>query len=689
MVRGKLNPCHEGSSVSHAWAGPWVPLLVIAAATVAYAGSFDGVFVFDDHRYIINNPRIRDLSAVGTVLSHRRPVVDLSLAINYAVGGLEVRGFHAINLLIHIFAALTLYGLVRRTLLTEGVRKLWASSAPALPQGSFLHSGQTTERRLRPKVATRGSHTSTETALAGVAALIWAVHPLQTQSVTYLIQRSESLMGLFYLLTFYCVIRGAGSRRRRGWHFGACLCCALGMGSKAVMVSAPVLLLLYDRVFLARSFAEVFRRRWGLYIGLTATWAVLVMTDVAPAVLSTSRERATVGFSFKGTTPLAYSLTQPGVILHYLRLSLWPDPLCLDYDWPMAQRVGLVASQAAVMVVLAVLSLWALSRRPWLGFCGAWFFVTLSPTSSFVPLRDAAFEHRMYLPLAGVVVMITVGGFVLLRWFAHAIHAGAWSRRGMVGVVVVAVVSTLGYGTFRRNRVYASELAIWQSVIAHRPNHARAYDNLGRALEAAGEPGDGIGAFRKAVQLNPGNPNAHSNLGAALTQQGHGEEAMLHYRAALRIDPRHANANRNLGVALAAEGRFDEAAAALRKALSANILFAEAHFNLAAVLFEQGRMDEAIDECRKSVKINPNLHEAHFNLGIALKQRGELADAIRSLREAVRLAPSNPRIHFTLARAYAQHGQRAPAIEHYERTLALAPDHPWARQAMDALRPDR
>jgi hypothetical protein len=191
---------------------PWLPVLVIVAGLAVYANSFAGVFVFDDSVHILQNERIRDLSALPKVLSGRRPVVDFTLAVNYALDELTVRGYHAVNLAIHIAAALILFGTVRRTL----QRKM------------FLD---------------RFSRSSSWLAL--VSALIWVVHPLQTQSVTYMIQRAESLMGLFYLLTLYCVIRGVESSRSTAWFTLAVCACAAGMGSKAVMVTAPVLVLLY------------------------------------------------------------------------------------------------------------------------------------------------------------------------------------------------------------------------------------------------------------------------------------------------------------------------------------------------------------------------------------------------------------------------------------------------------------
>lgn len=389
----------------------WLPAALLTAAGIAaYLNSFSAPFLFDDFYHILHNPRIRDLFQPAAILGGTaRPLVALTLAVNYALGGLNVWGYHAFNLAVHLAAGLTLFGILRRTL--------------------------------------RGPQSDE---LAPAAALIWLLHPLQTQSVTYVIQRGESVMGLFYLLTLYCVIRG--------WNGRAILCCALGMLSKPVMVTAPLLVLLYDRIFLSRSWADLFRRKKWLYAGLAATWVIL------PVVLSqgTPEFRDAVGLNLRKASPLSYLLTQAGVILHYLRLALWPHPLLLDYQWPIAKSFGEVALPAAAVAGLLAWTLWALRRRPEIGFWGAWFFGILAPTSSFLPITDAAFEHRMYLPLAAVVLLALLG-FKRLT-----------TRRPLLfWAITVALIPALGLATARRNAVYNDPVAFWQEHLSHRPGNAR------------------------------------------------------------------------------------------------------------------------------------------------------------------------------------------------------------------------
>ena len=291
----------------------WPIAILLVAGTLSYLGSFSGALVYDDYTAIVGNPTIRRLSSITEVLSppgatpmSGRPVANLTLAINYAIHELDVRGYHALNLALHLLAGITLFGILARTL----------SRGP--PEAGVGVSG-------------RGR------SLATAIALVWLVHPLLTDSVIYITQRTELLMGLFYLLTMYCSIRARESSRRRLWEAAAIVFCALGMGSKEVMVSAPLMVVLYDRVLGRETWREQLGRRWRLYAGLAATWVLL-------AVLVISSPRSGAGFGH-GLSPWDYVRTEAGVILHYLRRAVWsfrPRPfprICLRRYLP-APRPG-------------------------------------------------------------------------------------------------------------------------------------------------------------------------------------------------------------------------------------------------------------------------------------------------------------------------------------------------------------
>ena len=310
----------------------FAPLLVIFVGVVAYCNSFQGPFIFDDAAAIEKNPQIRSLipyklPSAGPTAIAGRPVVTFSFAVNYATARLRVESYHVTNLLIHLLAALVLYALVRRTLLPMD-----AKSA---------------------------------TWLSAMVAAIWVAHPLDTQAVTYIAQRSESLASLFFLAVIYCVSRAAGDGRPgRWWGVGAVVACGLGMGSKEIVAVAPILALLYDRTFLSGSFTTALKRHWKLYAGMAATWVLILVS------LHTGDREIMVGFHL-GISPLDYVRTELNVIARYLRLALWPNDLVLDYyDWPIASHWSDVSWAGWLVLGLVVATVVALRVRPWPGFLG-------------------------------------------------------------------------------------------------------------------------------------------------------------------------------------------------------------------------------------------------------------------------------------------------------------------------------
>jgi Flp pilus assembly protein TadD len=588
----------------------FIPLILASAGLLAYANSLNAPFIFDDRWHIVENAHIRQLWPPWDILAHSsRPLLHLSLALNYALGGLNPWGYHLLSVMIHILAALALYGVVRGTLLTPGLRSKWGASAPWL---------------------------------AAVIALIWLLHPLQTGAVTYTVQRGEALMGLFYLLTVYCVMRGAGSARSAAWYAGAVGGCLLGMASKEVMVTAPVMVLLYDRVFLAKSWREVFQRRWGLYAGLAATWLLLpvlmgrgqleggAVADWAPSA----------GFSYKGITPYQYGLTQAGVILHYLRLAVWPDRLCLDYGWaigwPLATTVGEALPQLIVVAGLLAATVWAWVRWPALGFLGAWFFIILSPTSSVVPIADVVFDHRMYLSLAAVIVLAVLGVDWLGKHFfgrqPGRLRAFEW---GVGGAVVLALAGL----TARRNDDYRSEQAIWGDTALKCPGNPRAHYNYGVTLEHAGDLPDAAAQYQQAMQIWPDYAEPHNNLGNLLLQAGRAQEAIKYLQEALRLRPALAEAQYNLGNAMAQEGRVKEATEHWRQALRIKPDYAEAYNNLGIAASQSGRLDEAEGLYNQALQIKPDLAEAHNNLAYDLARTSRVPEAMAHYRRALEINP--------------------------------------------------
>lgn len=587
--------------------------LVLALAVVAaYLTSFRGAWVFDDLHAIVENPTIRDLGRLDRVLSAPgveggtiggRPVVNLTLALNYAISGLQPGSYHAVNLLIHVLAALTLFGLVRRTLL-----RLPRFAASALP-------------------------------LALAIAGLWALHPLQTESVTYIVQRAESLMGLCFLLTLYCFVRSTDSPRPRGWQAAAFAACLAGMGCKEVMVAAPLLVLLHDRTFVAGSWRAAWRQRGRFHAALAGTWLLL-----AALVAGTAGRGGTAGFA-TGISGWNYALTQCTAVIRYLRLTLWPDPLVFDYGTPLARSLAEVAPEALLLLLLLGATAWALARKPAPGFAGAWFFLILAPSSSVVPVATQTMaEHRMYLPLAGALALLVLG-----------VHAAAGRRAGPAWLALALVAGGL---TARRNLAYQSETALWADTVAHRPENPRAHANLGIALAEAGRLPEAAARLEEAWRLQPDNAATRLNLCEVLTRLDRAAEAVPHGEAAVRLEPASAAARINLAGALARLGRTDEAIARYEEALrrepgSPEVpgRLAALHHALGNAAAQRGDFGEAIARYRRALAVAPGHLPARNNLANALLVSGRVDEAITIYRELLRLKPGDARVEENLAQA--------------------------------------
>jgi Flp pilus assembly protein TadD len=604
-------------------------LLLAAAGVAAYADSSGGAFVLDDQFWIVENPAAHHL---GLPALGRRMVAMYSLALNYHWGGLHVGGYHAVNLALHLLAGLTLWGLLRRTL-----------RGPAL----------------------RGRLGAAADVLAPAVALLWLVHPLQTQAVDYVVQRMEVGMALCYLLTLYAVARAAAAsqmtRPGRAWLWGvaAWISCMLGMLTKEVMVTAPLLAIVYDRVFFADSWRELCRKRGWLYLALAATWAVFPLLGVSELTSSAG----SLGLSFEPVTTRQYLLAQPAVILHYLRLVFWPQPLIFDYGSgvlpaaltgiPGVPGVAYPAACAILLGLLVVATGVALWRWPAAGFLGLAFFLILAPTSSLVALPDLCVEHRMYLPLAAVVALVVVGAYAAWQRLGWAMSGRVGMACGGAGAALILGLGTvMAAATWQRNADYRSSLSLWEAT----------------------------------ARDCPVNPRAQYNLGVALDQAGYKEDAAEQYQRALTIAPNYAEAQFNFANALAGMGRIDQAIDHYKKAVGIRPKYTGAHFNLANTLLECGRVDEAIEEYETTLKLDPGHTEARNNLGGALLRSGQTDAAIVQLEKVLAIRPDFAGAHYNLGTALAQKGRTDEAIAHFERALKLQPNFAAARYSLQALK---
>ena len=585
---------------------PAAAALIVFVTVACYGNSFAGAFVFDDQQHIKSASTIHNLWPPWQVLFDpyfvTRPLIGYSLVVNYRISGNSPWSYHALNLLIHCVAALALFGLVRRTL----------QSPPLAPRYAEL-SGP----------------------LALVIALVWAVHPLQTQAVTYVIQRCESLMGMCYLLTVYFAVRSLTATRRAPWIIAAALACIAGMLSKQVMVTAPLVVLLFDYLFFSGSVVTALRRHWPLYMGMALGWLPLAaMMAAAPA-------NDTAGFGMTSISPLQYLISEGSVICHYVRLAFVPAPLVFDYAWPKAP--SLIAASPYVIAVASgvALTAYGLYRRNGAAILGAWFFLILSVTSSLVPVEDLAFEYRMYLPLAAIITGCAFACVELWRRVlaTRLAKGGALQVSGGSAAFALAAVLILVFGslTVARNQDYKSEIALWADTAVKRPENARARNNFGYQLQQQGRLKEAVAQYSEAIRLKPAYAQAYTNRGVLLKDLGDLEQAEQDLSEALRLNPSAADAHNNLGSVLASRGDVKSGEGYFRRALELKPGFTEARLNLAAALVVEKRFAEARAEAEQVVQHAPQLAEAHFLLAMADESLGDDASAEHHLARAIAL----------------------------------------------------
>ncbi len=487
--------------------------------------------------------------------------------------------------------------------------------------------------------------------------------------------------------------------------------CLFGMATKEVMVSAPVVALLYDRTFLAGSFREAWRRRRALYLGLASTWILLAIL-----VIGGGGRSGSAGFGV-GISWWAYGLTQFEAIARYLRLAIWPRPLIFEYGTFWMKGAGQVVPYACVVLPLLAATVAALWRWPAWGFLGFWFFALLAPTSLVPGTTQMIVEHRMYLALAPLLAVLVCG------WAATArrIFPRAPGFAGGTALAILAGACVLA--TAGRNADYRTEVSLWADTAAKRPGSALAHNNFGTALEKAGRTAEATAQFEEALRLDPGFEEAHNNLGniwlktpgrlnqaiteyrAALLHHadfaeahdnlgnalsqlpGNAAEAVAEYQTALRLKPDYAGAHNNLGKAWMAQGKSGEAVAEFTEALRLRPDFAEAHNNLGnAWAGQPGRLDDAIAQFREALRLRPDFAEAHNNLGNAWSQLpARLGDAIGQLQAALRLKPDFPEAHNNLGNAWQQvPGHFDDAVAEYQAALQLRPDYAEAHYNLAA-----
>ncbi|MCH2173653.1 tetratricopeptide repeat protein [Myxococcota bacterium] len=582
-------------------------MMLVGTLLLAYWGGLSGPFLYDDRPGIVNNESIRSLWPLSTSLNpprdqphSGRPVANLSLALSYALGGTDPTGYRAFNLLLHIGSTLLVFGGIRRALSSPFVSRVLHPSA-----------------RL----------------LAFTTALLWGVHPLVSEVIFFAMQRTEAMMGFFYLLTFYAVVRASEGRSVFVWSIVAVIACAAGMGSKASMVTAPVLIFFFDRAFLTGSFATTWKKRCVLYVTLASTWSIVIALQ-----FSNPRSLSTEFFD------VDYLSFQPEMLGHYFRNSIWPEELVLDYG-PMVSELapGFTWGAAVVLILVAVAMVLAF-KSPRLGFVGAWIFGTLAPTSSIISIfTEIGAERRMYLALIALVALVVVGAHLAMQRILDDRGKSPVLRRAIATMLVVCVALAFVYRTRDRAIEFSDVLSIWQRTLRQRPANPRAYLSVGNELRDRGRVAEAVPFYERAITLDSGYMEARNNLGVSLLMTSRPGRAVTVFEAAVADYPRYAYLHHNLARALVAEGRFTEA------------------------------VQQYLEELEIQPTLVSSMREAAWILSTHWDARiRDGSESLRLARRAYQLDPSDVETLDTLSAAEAEAGDFDLAIDLSRRALETA-----------------
>lgn len=608
-------------------------LVLALVACAVYAGGLQGPFLFDDVHSIVEDPAVHSTwppfdAREGSGASGR-PLVALSFALNYAWGELQVYGYHAANLALHVLVTLLLFGFTRRA--TQRT-----SLAPAAGAVGFA------------------------------TALLWSIHPLTSDALLLVASRGEVLLAVFTLGTLYAADRAFdGATTARTWSVAAVLSCAGAMASKEVAVSLPLVVLAYDRTFVSASFREALRTRRSTYVALASTWIVLGLA------LATAERGVAVGFG-RELSSVDYLRTQAQGLVHYLRLGVWPSGLAADYSgWPPVTAWGPALLPGALIVALFCASVWGFARRAAAGWVGLTVFAVLAPSSSVIPITgEWLAEHRMYLPLAGLVALAVAGAARLLQRLPAA-------QRGLVTAALLVLLAVpLARATAGRCAVWSDAEGLWSDVLTIYPENARAHDSLAALRLQEGRYAEALASAREAKRLDPDLYTVDYNLATILLMQGDARAALPHFVDAAPHVAGDYRFHANYGAALGQAGRREDAIRELRSAVAIAPDYAQAHRNLALLLLQGGEAKASLPHLRRVLQLAPD----PWSVEAAIRLLASHPDpAVRDGREALQYAQrltaggaTNPQSLDLLAMSFAELGRFAEAQQAAERALAGA-----------------
>ncbi len=591
--------------------------LLLGLGALIYSNSWNVPFQFDAIPRILKNWTVYNLSNIPAIWNFNektRFLCHLSFALNNCISLHQVFGFHLLNFAIHMSNSFLVYFLVLLLLST--------------PQ-------------MLGKYSQNASHY-----LSVFSALIFLSHPLQTQAVTYIFQRSTSLATFFYLGTiiFYLKERLDGKKV----HFYLAFAMAvLAMFCKEIAFTLPLMLGLIECLFFGFSGnkRKIFTKLFPFLLLLIIIPCLTLMSSGNTLYTSPHQFFPNPLAQKNVFSRLEYLLTEFNVLCTYLRLLLFPIHQNVDYDYPIAHSLLEPKTLLCFLLLsgLFLMGIWMIKKNRLVAFTLFWFFLTLSVESTIIPLNDVIAEHRMYLPLAGCAIFLATTLFFFLK-------------TPLFVAIAAMMILTFSSLTYARNYVWRTEVSLWEDVMQKSPDKKRGYINLPRAYLEKKDFEKAREYYEKIIEKDPLDPRGYYNLGILYNTEGDKEKALMLYNKAIEIDPQQADVLNNLSVLYSEKNDVDRAIANLQKAIKIKPYFAIGHYNLGVAYQKKGDIKNSVTQFIKVMRINPYYAPAYCQLGIIFKNNGKPEEAVRFLKKSCALDPTYPDPVLALGEIYLQQG---------------------------------
>ena len=614
-----------------------INLFLVIVTFLVYSQVLDHGFLnFDDTRYVTENPHItKGLTREGVVwaftesyASNWHPMTWLSHMLDFDVYGPDPSGHHLTNLLFHIANTLLLFGA-----LLKMTGALWRS---------------------------------------GLVAVLFAVHPLNVESVAWIAERKNVLSTFFWFLTLWAYV-GYVEKKKVKNYLLVVFFLALGLMSKPMLVTLPFTLILLDFWPL---------KRWGdmktikpLLIEKIPLFILVIGASVITYIVQKG------GGAMRSTEfSSLYTSTANALVsyVEYLGKMVWPSGLSVFYPHP-GDALPVWKVLVCGLVLMGVTTWVVRATRPYLSVGWFWYLGTLVPVIGIVQVGEQAMADRyMYVPLIGI--------FIALSWgLAERVKNSRQKLLPILGGIFVLVALTWAQVSHWKNGITLFEHAILVTE-NQTPSFVIVYNNLGHALASEKRYEEAVTQYRQAIKINPHYSKAHNNLGHALSELKRYDEAIEHYQQAISIEAGYAEAYNNLANALGKKGKVKESIAYYDEAIRFKGDYAEAHFNLGVALGRESRSKEAIVQYQKALAIKADFSQAHNNLAILLVQRGDIAGALLHYQQAITFDPGFAKAHNNLGSTLARQGRLEEAMVHFEKALSIDPNYTDARKNLELAR---